>query len=229
MSNDYASGECTWGVKNLASWVPNSLGDAAQWWGNYRGPKSATPVADSVVVFAPGYDRQTGLRYDSPTGHVAYVTGVNSDGTFNVTEMNFVRHGVYSTRQHVTMEFVEGFLLPPQSAQLADQQQPDQPTDAAGAVHQAISPWTQLPGIGPIAQAADAISGPVTSLADLPAHIAEAVAALFLDIFGLLGRAIGHGLGSLAVVGAENADKAVKAHYLVLLISAVVLVVLFVN
>lgn len=75
-SNTYQPGQCTWHVKNLASWVPNSWGDASNWGYNAR--------ADGYTVSSTARVGAVAWR----SGHVAYVVGVGI-GTVTVSEMNY--------------------------------------------------------------------------------------------------------------------------------------------
>lgn len=80
--NTYPVGQCTWGVKSLASWVGNNWGNANQWGvsavaaGHSTG---STPAVGAVIVWP--YD---GGGY----GHVAYVTSV-SGSNITVMESNY--------------------------------------------------------------------------------------------------------------------------------------------
>ena len=85
-SNTYPVGQCTWGVKSLASWVGNYWGNANQWGDSARraGFRTGhTPQVGSVIVFP-------NVMYEGENyGHVAYVTAVNNDGTIEVLEANW--------------------------------------------------------------------------------------------------------------------------------------------
>ena len=81
--NTYPVGQCTWGVKSLASWVGNYWGNANQWIASAQAAGysvGTTPVAGSVAVWP--YD---GGGY----GHVAYVTSVTSATAIQVMEANY--------------------------------------------------------------------------------------------------------------------------------------------
>jgi peptidoglycan hydrolase CwlO-like protein len=86
--NHFAYGYCTWYVANKrnAPW----FGDAIQWWPNappYGYAEGQTPVVGAIMV-----TRESGW------GHVAYVESVNGDGSWTVSEMNFVGWNVVSRR-----------------------------------------------------------------------------------------------------------------------------------
>jgi len=75
--NTYAPGYCTWYVKNMRSDLPNQLGNGGSW--------SANAAAQG---FATGSKPRVGAVAEQ-AGHVAYVTGVNKNGTVNISEMNY--------------------------------------------------------------------------------------------------------------------------------------------
>ena len=112
-ASSYVWGQCTFYAAQVASWVPAGLGNAGEWLGNAQRKglaTSSTPVAGSVVVYGAGGGY-------SSFGHVAVVTGVHSDGTFDVSEMNYKGINVISQRVS-DMRDVLGFILPPLGAQL---------------------------------------------------------------------------------------------------------------
>lgn len=79
--NTYPVGQCTWGVKSLASWVGNNWGNGGQWAASAAAAGfsvGTTPVVGAVAVW-------TGGGY----GHVAYVTAVESSTRIRVMESNF--------------------------------------------------------------------------------------------------------------------------------------------
>ena len=81
--NTYPVGQCTWGVKSLASWVGNYWGNANQWIASAQAAGHSvgtTPQAGAVAVWP--YD---GGAY----GHVAYVTAVQSSTNIQVMEANY--------------------------------------------------------------------------------------------------------------------------------------------
>ncbi|HVW23238.1 MAG TPA: LysM peptidoglycan-binding domain-containing protein [Candidatus Saccharimonadales bacterium] len=82
--NGYDYGYCTWWVAqqraNAGNPLPSNLGNASTWGIRARAyglPTGTTPAVGAAVV--------TSTRGE---GHVAYVTGVNADGSITVTEMN---------------------------------------------------------------------------------------------------------------------------------------------
>ncbi len=86
-NNLYPIGQCTWGVKGLATWVSNYWGNANQW--HHHAEKQgfqigATPRAGAVAVW-PRDGLINGIQY----GHVAYVTHVESDSKIQVMESNY--------------------------------------------------------------------------------------------------------------------------------------------
>lgn len=75
-------GECTWGVKTLAPWIPNQLGNARLWAVNARSRGfriGASPTVGSIAVWP-----NDGKGY----GHVAYVIKVESKTRIQVKEAN---------------------------------------------------------------------------------------------------------------------------------------------
>lgn len=76
------SGNCTWWAaykrSDLASEISGSGWDGGKWYGKFQSkgiPVGSVPKPGSVVDF-------------SSPGHVAYIEKVNSDGSFDVTEMD---------------------------------------------------------------------------------------------------------------------------------------------
>lgn len=87
--NLYAKGYCTWYAKEMRPDLPNRMGDAWKWPSSARAAGfsvGSTPRAGAIAQYG---------------NHVSYVTGVNSDGTFNVREMNWVGLGVVSNRTNI--------------------------------------------------------------------------------------------------------------------------------
>jgi len=86
--NRFAYGYCTWYVANKR-FIP-WLGNAIDWWPNARAYGQAEgqlPKVGAVMV-----TRESGY------GHVAYVESVNGDGSWTVSEMNFIGWNKVSTR-----------------------------------------------------------------------------------------------------------------------------------
>lgn len=87
--NGYPYGWCTYYVASRRS-VPSSWGNAGQWLSGAQSSGYSTgssPSSGAIVV--------TG---ESWYGHVAVVESVNSDGSINVSEMNYSGWGVVSSR-----------------------------------------------------------------------------------------------------------------------------------
>jgi surface antigen len=77
--DDFPWGQCTWYVASRRAVTPWG-GDAGQWLAAaapYR-PEGDVPIAGAIVVFDYW-----------PLGHVGYVESVSSDGTFEISEMNY--------------------------------------------------------------------------------------------------------------------------------------------
>jgi len=75
--NLYAPGNCTFFAKSMRPDLPNNLGNADTWTVRARNQGFATGATPRVGAIG-----QKGM-------HVVYVTGVNSDGTFNLSEWNY--------------------------------------------------------------------------------------------------------------------------------------------
>ena len=82
------------------------FGDAGQWWPNALAmgyPEGSTPQVGAIMV-----------TRESAIGHVAYVESVNADGSFVVSEMNYVAWGVIDTRTiHPGQVPLIGFIYQP--------------------------------------------------------------------------------------------------------------------
>lgn len=86
--NRFVYGFCTWYVASRRP-VP-WLGDAFQWYGqaqSYGWATGQAPRSGAIMV-----------TWESGWGHVAIVEKVNADGTWLVSEMNFIGWGVISQR-----------------------------------------------------------------------------------------------------------------------------------
>jgi surface antigen len=98
-------GYCTWWVAHKR-YVPWN-GDAWQWWYNarlYGYEEGQVPEVGAIVVF--------GISAWSPVGHVAYVESVHSDGSFTISEMNYVGWGIvdYRTIRSTAGQDILGFI-----------------------------------------------------------------------------------------------------------------------
>ncbi|MGT2907463.1 CHAP domain-containing protein [Streptococcus dentiloxodontae] len=79
--NLYPIGQCTWGVKEMATWASNWWGNGGDWASSASSQGytvGTTPVAGSIVCWT-----------DGGYGHVAYVTAVAEDGKIQVMEANY--------------------------------------------------------------------------------------------------------------------------------------------
>lgn len=94
--NSYAWGNCTWYVKERKPHIPNMLGNGGYGWvGNM-----------AAAGYASGSVPQVGAIGVEP-GHVVVIESVNSDGTVNISEMNYAgRLGVIHYRTAPASEFV---------------------------------------------------------------------------------------------------------------------------
>ena len=105
----YSPGQCTYYAARSLGYIPNGLGNAADWAHNAaeRGMSvNDKPAVGTAVVYGANAG---GAGAD---GHVAVVTSVNPDGSFVVSEMNVDGQWVADTRTS-TMDGVIGFIHPP--------------------------------------------------------------------------------------------------------------------
>lgn len=84
-SNSYDPGQCTWGVASMKGDIPNNWGNAANWATAAR--DSGYTVSNVPIIGA------VGVSFANYYGHVVVVTGTNSDGTLQITEMNYDGYG----------------------------------------------------------------------------------------------------------------------------------------
>ena len=106
---DYSLGQCTYYVARSLGYIPGDLGNANQWAQNAAKQGfdvSHKPVVGTAVVYAGGGG------YSPQYGHVAVVTAVNPDGSFQVSEMNVEGNMVADTRTS-SLNDVIGFINPP--------------------------------------------------------------------------------------------------------------------
>lgn len=97
--NSYDYGYCTWYVKNRrGASLPNGLGNANTWYS--RASAMGLSVGSTPRAGAVGTTTRGSL------GHVVYVESVNTDGTVNISEMNYKGFGVQSSRTTSASEFV---------------------------------------------------------------------------------------------------------------------------
>ncbi len=75
-ANMYEPGQCVWYVKNKRPDLPNTLGNATDWFANAQRQGLSTGLNPRVGA--------VGWRY----GHVVYIESVNGDGTVTYSDMN---------------------------------------------------------------------------------------------------------------------------------------------
>lgn len=98
-SNTYTYGYCTWYVKNMrGSTLPNGLGNANTWYS--RAASMGMAVGSTPKAGAVGTTTRGAL------GHVVYVHSVNSDGTINISDMNYQGWGQVTYRTVPASEFL---------------------------------------------------------------------------------------------------------------------------
>lgn len=122
--NPFPAGQCTWGADNLAHEYMASdpgtypaghdyidvWGNADQWASSARAngwTVTSTVALHSIVVFQPGVQGAS-----STYGHVAWVTAVYSNGTFQIEEMDATAGPDYDYRT-VSDAAGESFILVP--------------------------------------------------------------------------------------------------------------------
>jgi surface antigen len=122
--NPFPAGQCTWGADNLAHLAMASdpsaypaghnfirvWGNADQWpssAASYGWTVTSTVALHSIVVFQPGVQGA-----DRAYGHVAWVTAVFGNGTFQIEEMNATAGANYDYRT-VSVAAGESFILIP--------------------------------------------------------------------------------------------------------------------
>ncbi len=88
--NTYPSGQCTWGVKTLAPWIPNYMGNANQWLMSARAKGFRTGSDPQVGAIAVWVNDGGGY------GHVAYVSEMASKDQIKVKEANYLGNPMIS-------------------------------------------------------------------------------------------------------------------------------------
>lgn len=86
----YPWGQCTYGAAALSWDNVSGLGNAMDWFANAQARGMATsysPRVGATAVFQPGVQGAGGL------GHVAHVTAVYGDGSYEVEEMDYYGYG----------------------------------------------------------------------------------------------------------------------------------------
>ena len=95
LSNSYTRGQCTWYVASRRS-VPSNWGNAITWY--YNAQRAGYSTGSAPRAGAIGWERNN---------HVVYVDSVNSNGTVNISEMNWGgRPGVLHTRTEPAGRFL---------------------------------------------------------------------------------------------------------------------------
>lgn len=106
--DSYYPGQCTAGACQLNGWVEDGWGNGGQWADSARAAGfdvTSTPTVGAVVCYCSGDGY-------SEFGHVATVTAVYADGTFEVREENYIGPYVWDNRDSQDYD-VCGFILPP--------------------------------------------------------------------------------------------------------------------
>jgi surface antigen len=105
-NNPYSPGQCTWYAHGRRPDIPRG-GHARTWLADNKGllPEGTKPVVGAIAVWAPG---QGG---SGDYGHVAYVSGVSSDGkTITIDEANYNRPLEVHYGRDVNASTVEGYI-----------------------------------------------------------------------------------------------------------------------
>lgn len=98
-TNNYIWGQCTWYAKNKRPDLPNNLGNANTWY--------SIAASQGVAVGTEPRAGAIGATTEGVYGHVVYVESMNSDGTVNISEMNYAGGvGVVHMRSVMPSEFV---------------------------------------------------------------------------------------------------------------------------
>ena len=95
-SNGYVAGNCTWYAKSKRPDLPNNLGNAITW----------TSRA-SAQGYSTGSTPQAGA-IGQKGNHVIYIESVNSDGTMNISDMNYnnLYEVTYRTISSIGWQFI---------------------------------------------------------------------------------------------------------------------------
>ena len=149
--NAYAFGNCTYYVATRYPNIYPYLGNALDWIPNAKkqGYKTlSSPAPDTIAVYGAGNGY-------SSLGHVAVVESVNSDGSFQVSEMNYTGFDVTDSRRS-TMKGVVGFIVPPGSHYVASG--PVAPSSTGGCVTGSFT-LPAFPGTTPTVICMDGLLG----------------------------------------------------------------------
>lgn len=122
--DSYVAGQCTAGACQQNPWVEDGWGNGGEWAASAAADGftvTGVPTVGAVVCYAEGNGY-------SAFGHVATVTQVFADGSFEVTEENYIAPFVIDQR-HSSAYDVAGFILPPGVSPGA----PGQPAGGSGA------------------------------------------------------------------------------------------------
>lgn len=117
---DYPEGECTWFAAKFVReqtgfagfYFPRLAGEpprhAKTWPQLAKGAgvhSGSDPQVNAVAVFTTGVF--------STWGHVAVVTAVHQDGTFDIIESNYPKHHTVTRESNISPASVTTFLYPP--------------------------------------------------------------------------------------------------------------------
>lgn len=138
----YAFGNCTYYVATRYPNIYPYLGNALNWIVSAKKQGYTVlsqPAPDTVVVYGPGNGY-------SSLGHVAVVESVNSDGSFQVSEMNYRGYDLVDQRKS-TMKGVIGFIVPPGSTYQTSAQTFGASLNSAASSQNCATSSIDFPGI----------------------------------------------------------------------------------
>ena len=230
----YFWGQCTRWVAEHLSWIGPSWGNAWQWIGSAQkhglttiAPTLAPPIG-SVAVWGPNLPGSGGA------GHVAIVTGQLPGGGFTVSEENWLGAGLTDTRKVTDTNYLEGFILPPNSSAPLSSAITSQgqlvPADLSiGGIAGAIGSASPL---GLLAQIDPGIFGQIGSAGgQVAGGIAGGVALGVGEGLGAgLGSAftgVGHGLANALGASVEDVGIFFRKQIIALMVAVVVAFILF--
>ena len=173
MTAGYPYGECTYYVDSVTPWIQGDLlGDAKDWLSRaaqYGLQTGNFPIAGAIAVLEPGASPGVSV---SPSGHVAVVKSVNSDGSVNVTDMNWnYELGVIQTHT-LPAASITGYIYSPSTDTSSALQGPSSTNATLAAAQTAgwsFGPFNNnSPGIGGIGDVIQTIGG-------VPGDISKAI------------------------------------------------------
>lgn len=178
----YVVGQCTYYVAETLSWVPAGLGNAYQWLSNAQSRGYAisnSPAVGDIAVWGSSLPGSEGF------GHVAVVTALGPNNTFQVSEMNYSGGpGVVDSRWVTNNSNLEGFIEPPGGSTSSSGT-----GDTASTTSLNLGPFTlQSPfpaGVNSVDQWVEGLFG-VSSISDLLERSWLIVGGIIVALIGLI-------------------------------------------